>query len=216
VRGPRTGAGGVGGPRPAGREVAVESAGVRERWFSKRAWLLHFLLVTVVPACLFAGWWQVHRALSGNLLSYFYSIEWPVFAVLAVVAWWQLVHDQPTAGEVEPEPGAGGQAIEPHPIEPAAAGGAATDGGRRRKSWFYHQDDFEGPRLSRDRAEESPELAEYNRYLQALAVGRARKTWGNPRGLPVGGPEAQPGAAEASRRDEALLRREAARREAAP
>jgi hypothetical protein len=55
---------------------------VRNRWLSGRAFVLHLLLITVVPACLLAGWWQVHRALSGNLLSYFYSVEWPIFAIL--------------------------------------------------------------------------------------------------------------------------------------
>jgi len=68
---------------------------------SRRAFVLHFLLVTVVPGCLVAGWWQVNRALSGNLLSYFYSIEWPIFAILGVIAWWQLVHDQPLASDFE-------------------------------------------------------------------------------------------------------------------
>ena len=61
--------------------------------------MLHLLLVTVVPGCLFAGWWQVNRALSGNLLSYFYSLEWPLFAVLGVIAWWQLMHDVPVPGQ---------------------------------------------------------------------------------------------------------------------
>ena len=32
---------------------------------------------------------------------------------------------------------------------------------------------------------ESPELSAYNRYLESLATGKAKKTWSNPRGLPA-------------------------------
>lgn len=129
------------------------------RWLSRRAFVLHFLLVTVVPACLLAGWWQVHRALGGNLLSYFYSVEWPIFAILAAVAWWQLIHDVPTEAEYE---------------SPR----------RERRSFLHRDDEVPSPALAWDRSLETPELRNYNEYLQALAAGGARKTWGNPRGLP--------------------------------
>ncbi|HMK96613.1 MAG TPA: hypothetical protein VK425_03640, partial [Acidimicrobiales bacterium] len=39
--------------------------------------------------------------------------------------------------------------------------------------------------LAWDVALETPELMAYNEYLGALAAGRARKTWRNPRGLPL-------------------------------
>jgi hypothetical protein len=106
-----------------------------------------------------AGWWQVNRALSGNLLSYFYSIEWPIFAVLGVVAWWQLVHDQPLASDYEA----------PREV---------------RRSWLHRDDEVPSRPLVWDEALESPELKAYNDYLRALSAGRARKTWRNPRGLP--------------------------------
>lgn len=130
------------------------------RWLSRRAFVLHFLLVTVVPGCLIAGWWQVHRALSGNLLSYFYSIEWPIFAILGVVAWWQLIHDVPTPAEYE---------------RPR----------RERRSLLHRDDEVPSPALVWDTALETPELRNYNQYLQSLSSGGARKTWGNPRGLPL-------------------------------
>jgi hypothetical protein len=118
------------------------------------------LLVTVVPGCFLAGWWQVNRALSGNLLSYFYSVEWPIFALLGVLAWWQLIHDEPVPGDY-----------------------ART---KRDKRTFLHRDDEVPTKpLVWDQALESPELVAYNHYLRALAEGRGRKTWGNPRGLPV-------------------------------
>ncbi len=130
------------------------------RWLSRRAFVLHFLLVTVVPGCLLAGWWQVHRALSGNLLSYFYSVEWPIFAILGVVAWWQLIHDVPTKADFE---------------KPR----------RERRSFLHRDDEVPSPALVWDEALETPELRRYNQYLQALSAGGERKRWGNPRGLPL-------------------------------
>ncbi|HET9059115.1 MAG TPA: hypothetical protein VFN61_04280 [Acidimicrobiales bacterium] len=141
---------------------------MRQRWLSRRAFLLHFLLVTIAPGCLFAGWWQVHRALSGNLVSYFYSIEWPIFAVLAGVAWWQLLHDEERPGLAAP----------------ARAEGEGQPRGRR--SWWHgsEQAPVTPPPLRWDRSQESPELAAYNDYLRSLAAGGRKKTWRNPRGLP--------------------------------
>jgi DNA-binding transcriptional regulator of glucitol operon len=132
---------------------------VRNRWLSRRSFVLHFLLVTIVPGCLLAGWWQVHRALSGNLLSYFYSVEWPIFAILGVVAWWQLIHD-------------------------VGLETAFDDPRRERRSFLHRDDEVPSQPLVWDQALESPELRTYNQYLRALADRGARKTWGNPRGLP--------------------------------
>jgi hypothetical protein len=58
---------------------------------------LHLEVAVVAPGCAVAGWWQATRALSGNGLSWFYSVEWPVFALLAVWGWWHLVHEDPDA-----------------------------------------------------------------------------------------------------------------------
>lgn len=135
---------------------------MRNRWLSRRAFVLHFLLVTVVPGCLVAGWWQVNRALSGNLLSYFYSIEWPIFALLGVVAWWQLIHDERHGTDFE----------KPQKV---------------RRSLLHRDDEVPPQPLVWDKALESPELMAYNEYLRTLASGRARKTWRNPRGLPFAG-----------------------------
>jgi hypothetical protein len=131
---------------------------VRERWLSRRAVGLHLLLAVVFPMCLLAGWWQVNRALSGNFLSYLYSVEWPIFAILAAVAWWQLIHDAP----VQAEP----TGVPHSELVPPEEGGFA----RGLPVW--------------DPALETPELRAYNERLRQLAQQGGRKTWRNPRGLP--------------------------------
>ncbi len=66
-----------------------------QRWLSARACKLHVALLVWSPGCLLAGWWQVTRAMGGNGLSYLYSVEWPVFALVGVWAWWALLHTDP-------------------------------------------------------------------------------------------------------------------------
>lgn len=121
------------------------------RWLSPRALVLHVAVVLVATACLIAGWWQVGRARSGNWLSYAYAVEWPAFAVLAVVGWWQLLHNEMSADT------------------PAEDATAAADFGARLRRRAVEQ--------------ETPELREYNDYLQARATSTKPKTWRNPRGV---------------------------------
>jgi DNA-binding transcriptional regulator of glucitol operon len=128
-------------------------------WLSKRAFVLHVGLVLVVSVCGFAGWWQIDRALSGNLLSYGYAVEWPVFAVIAVVFWWQFIHTPP-AGQTD--------AGLTHRPRPTRSGGSATVVAR----------------LVRRAEEEGPYLRRYNEGLSSLAASGRAKTWRNPRGLP--------------------------------
>jgi hypothetical protein len=54
-------------------------------------------MVAIVSGCVLAAWWQATRALGGNGLSWLYTVEWPIFAVLAIAGWWQLVHEDPEA-----------------------------------------------------------------------------------------------------------------------
>jgi hypothetical protein len=66
------------------------------------AWLVrHGLAAALVGAFLGLGWWQISRAASGNVLSWAYAIEWPVFAGFVVFMWWREVRqalrpDRPT------------------------------------------------------------------------------------------------------------------------
>jgi integral membrane protein len=86
------------GGDPEGRvSLKTFASSVRKRWFSRRALLLHVEVAIVAPGCVAAGWWQATRALAGNQLSWVYSIEWPIFALLALAGWWHLVHEDPEA-----------------------------------------------------------------------------------------------------------------------
>lgn len=55
-------------------------------------WLAgHALMVVAVAAMLGLGAWQLSRATGGNMLSWAYTIQWPIFAGFVVVLWWREV-----------------------------------------------------------------------------------------------------------------------------
>jgi hypothetical protein len=62
---------------------------VEPRWL---AW--HLLMVVSFWGMLWLGDWQLHRALSGNGLSWAYTFEWPLFAGFAVVFWARTIRDE--------------------------------------------------------------------------------------------------------------------------
>ena len=76
---------------------------MRSRWLSPRALVLHLLMVVWVVGCGVAGWWQISRAIEGNSLSFLYAIEWPVFALGGLFAWWLLIHTSPVTQEERDE-----------------------------------------------------------------------------------------------------------------
>ena len=65
------------------------------QWVTPRSLMLHAAFVLIAAGCLIAGWWQVHRAMQGNTLSYLYSVGVAGFAVVAGIGWWQMFHDTP-------------------------------------------------------------------------------------------------------------------------
>jgi len=77
------------------------------------AWLVrHVLAAALVAAFLGLGWWQLSRAAGGNVLSWAYAIEWPVFAGFVVFLWWREVRrtprrDGPAPPERRNQPAAG-------------------------------------------------------------------------------------------------------------
>ncbi len=84
-------------PYLQGSDSRKVSGPFRRRWLSRRALLLHVEVAVVASGCAIAGWWQATRALAGNSLSWVYSVEWPLFALLAIWGWWHLLHEDPEA-----------------------------------------------------------------------------------------------------------------------
>ena len=62
---------------------------IRPRWLG---WHAFIIFSVVVMLCL--GDWQLHRAESGNSLSWAYTFEWPLFAIFAVVFWVKTIRDE--------------------------------------------------------------------------------------------------------------------------
>lgn len=121
---------------------------------SGRALRLHATVVVVVGGCLALGWWQLSRALSGNELSWVYTVEWPFFAAYAVYMWWRLLHEQPHAPRRED------------------ASPADDDVSLEERVERCLPDPFD---------ESDPELAAYNRYLASLAAADAERAAGRTR-----------------------------------
>ncbi len=139
---------------------------VRERWFSRRAILLHLAILVWFPGCLVAFWWQVHRAFDGNGLSYLYSVEWPAFAVAGVWGWWQLVHTDPgDVGRAAQEKMAAAAASPATTASPGTTAARPTTAAARPTTATAVQSS-----PARRREDEDPELAAYNDRLARLAA----------------------------------------------
>jgi hypothetical protein len=75
------------------------------RRFLAPRWLVrHAIAVVLVAGCFALGWWQLDRARGGNLLSYGYAVEWPVFALFVVFVWAREVRAELRGGYAEPPP----------------------------------------------------------------------------------------------------------------
>jgi hypothetical protein len=139
---------------------------VRERWLSKRAISMHLGLLVFVPGCALAAWWQITRAFDGNGLSYLYSVEWPIFAIVAVYFWWQLIHtDYETVG-----------------LKGLRRQAAAADQDRNGSGDDPARDLEAPPRPAVE--VDDPELAAYNARLAQLA-SQGPKTWRKPESVVV-------------------------------
>ena len=117
---------------------------VQPRWL---VW--HAFVVLSTAGMFFLADWQLHRAESGNELSWAYTFEWPIFAVFAVVFWAKTIKD-----EFRPPAVAGtGEADVPLPA------GALRRGG---------PDGAAHPAGELASPEEEADLAAYNAYLARL------------------------------------------------
>jgi len=138
--------------------VVVQFAKVgRSRWFSRQALLLHVVLLVTVPTFFALCDWQVHRALSGNSLSWAYVFEWPFFAAYAIYLWWRLLHEQMGVRSDPPQ---------------------SSDKSLQDKS--LQDKSLDGESLNSESLEtelEDQELAAYNRYLAELNSSGREKRW---------------------------------------
>ena len=162
------------GPPPTRGSPAGTLEAVQQTWLSKRAFRLHGLLIVLVVACSFLGWWQYTRATGGNTLSWVYTFEWPFFAVYGTYMWWKLLHEtaeerrarrqhEPaetllarTAGREAAAADGGTAAGDAGAVAAVDAGALAEIGGQVDALGIDPYDDSD------------PELAAYNRYLASL------------------------------------------------
>ena len=80
----------TGGPaRPGPQAGRRWPALLRPRWL---AW--HAFAVLAAAGMLWLGDWQLHRAEAGNELSWAYTFEWPLFAILGAVFWFKTVREE--------------------------------------------------------------------------------------------------------------------------
>jgi hypothetical protein len=171
--------------------------------------LLHLLFILVAGGCLLAGWWQVHRAMAGNALSYGYSVEWPAFAVVAGIGWWQMVHDTPeeiaerraarararaasaevASRYVSPEALAitvGSQDVVNRQLPAGAdaqASGAQLVRTDRSDLTVRGADGDEVDTRTVNAEAPADDMTAYNQYLAVLAARGRSKTWRNPHGV---------------------------------
>jgi hypothetical protein len=137
-------------PGPAASAPGPPAAGPpAPRWhfLFKPKWLgWHAFAVVAVLGMLWLGDWQFHRAEAGNGLSWAYTFEWPIFAVMGIVFWAKTILDEFKA------PGVTDSDAEEVDL-PAAAGTL----GLARSAALAVRD------------EDDPELAAYNAYLARLS-----------------------------------------------
>ncbi len=154
--------------------------GNKSIWFTQRAILAHLTVVIVAPGCLVAAWWQANRALSGNLPSYIYSVEWPIFSIYAVYLWWKIVHEVPGVPANAPEtPGTPETPETPEtPGTPEALEASTNAPGVPTNN----KNETRYPVIGRDKIrifedDDDLERAAYNNYLKELARSGKNKTW---------------------------------------
>lgn len=130
---------------------------ITPRWLAWHA----FAVVAFWGMCWLCDW-QLHRALGGNGLSWAYTFEWPIFAVMGAIFWAKTIRDEfrIRGGQVEPAP---------EPDLSGLPGMAGAPGGTAGASAAPGMTTMAGstPDAAADEPED-PELAAYNAYLARL------------------------------------------------
>ena len=117
--------------------MAVTAGSARPRWtiLLRPRWLAwHVFAVLATAGMLWLGDWQLHRAESGNELSWAYTFEWPLFAIFGVYFWVRSLRDElrgqatPAAAGTAGAAGLSGPAGDPaDPVTQAAAAGSLRE-----------------------------------------------------------------------------------------
>ncbi|HEY2949327.1 MAG TPA: hypothetical protein VGJ53_13200 [Micromonosporaceae bacterium] len=117
------------------------------------AWIArHAAAALLVAGFLALGWWQFRRASGGNVLSWAYTFEWPVFAGFVAFIWYREVRAALPGDTPADEPPTEAPPAARRPVVTARRTMPSDDGG-------------------------DPELAAYNKYLAWLnANPDARRT----------------------------------------
>jgi len=128
------------------------------RWIAR-----HVLALCLVASFLALGWWQLGRAADGNVLSFGYAVEWPVFASFVAVIWVREARralrggGNTAAGHETTGGGAGRRGALDLTADPSPASGAAVPVvGRLIENNPAYDDHDDEP------------LADYNAYLRWL------------------------------------------------
>ena len=67
----------------------------RWRFLISPPWLAwHAFAVVAFWGMCWLGDWQLHRAIAGNSLSWAYTFEWPLFAIMGAVFWARTIRDE--------------------------------------------------------------------------------------------------------------------------
>ena len=75
--------------------MAEAGSGPRWRFLISPRWLAwHAFAVVAFWGLCWLGDWQFHRAMSGNSLSWAYTFEWPLFAVMGGYFWAKTIRDE--------------------------------------------------------------------------------------------------------------------------
>jgi hypothetical protein len=130
----------------------MEKAASAPRWrfLISPPWLAwHAFAVVAFWGMFWLGDWQFRRAMAGNGLSWAYTFEWPIFAIMGAIFWVKTVRDEfhirsgAVTGAEAPDVPASAMAAN---VLPTTAGSMSDSAGEP----------------------EDPELAAYNAYLAKL------------------------------------------------
>ncbi len=118
--------------------MAAAGSGPRWRFLISPRWLAwHAFAVVAFWGMCWLGDWQFHRAMSGNSLSWGYTFEWPLFAVLGGYFWGKTIRDEfhlrsgAVSGSADGRPGGAlrREAAAREALPGVAAAGRAAAGG---------------------------------------------------------------------------------------